>query len=122
LPVRRRRGRALYPEPASKGQYKGGDAQGNLPSTENTRPRTFTTDALGFRWTPQVSPSDPPQVIVFRGFSFVWGGGLSDDETLPAVLARELNVNVYNGARFLEDVEQPADFDRLMTKLELDQR
>jgi hypothetical protein len=99
-------------------RYSGGYAlAGNLPSSENRRRRTFTTDALGFRWTPEVRPGEPPGIIVFRGFSFVWGGSLSDEETLPAELARQLQVNAYNGARFLDDVEQPPDFDRLTAKL-----
>jgi hypothetical protein len=102
----------------SSDHYNGGYAlAGNLPSSENRRRRTFTTDASGFRWTPEVRPGEPPGAIVFRGFSFVWGGGLSDEETLPAELARQLQINVYNGARFLDDLERPPDFDRLTAKL-----
>jgi hypothetical protein len=98
--------------------YMGGEAlAANLRSRENRRPRTFTTDALGFRWTPEVRSGEPPSVVVIRGASFVWGGSLSDEETLPAELARQLGVNVYNGARFIDDEERPEDFDRLMSKL-----
>jgi hypothetical protein len=98
--------------------YKGGEAlAGNVPSNENQRLRKFTTDALGFRWTPEVRPGEPPGVLVFRGCSFVWGGGLSDEETLPSELARQLGVNAYNGARFLDDEETPADVDRLTSSL-----
>jgi hypothetical protein len=99
-------------------RYRGSGAiAGNLPSTENSRPRTFTTDALGFRWTPPVHPGELPRAIVIRGFSNTWGGSLSDTETLPAQLARRWNVNVQNGARFLEDHERPEDYDRLIDRL-----
>jgi hypothetical protein len=98
--------------------YHGADAlTANLASTENHRPRTFTTDSLGFRWTPDTKPGAVPSVMVFRGASFVWGCSLSDEETLPSQLARELHTNVYNGGRFLDDHELPADFDNLVTKL-----
>jgi hypothetical protein len=99
-------------------RYRGsGAVAGNLPSTENSRPRTFTTDALGFRWTPPVHPGELPRAIVLRGFSNTWGGSLSDDETLPAELARRWNVNVQSGARFLEDRERPEHYDRLVDRL-----
>jgi hypothetical protein len=91
---------------------------GNLPASEVYAPRRFTTDALGFRYTPPVSPGDSPAILVFRGFSFTWGAGLSDDETFASALARDLGVNVYNGARFHEDNEFPGHVDRLLGRLQ----
>jgi hypothetical protein len=90
---------------------------GNLPKTQPAHARTFRTDPLGFRYTPTARAGQPPAVVVFRGFSFVWGAGLSDGETFPAALSRELGVNVYNAARFHEDHEMPSDFDALLAKL-----
>jgi hypothetical protein len=90
---------------------------GNLPKTEPSHARTFRTDSLGFRDTPPAHVGESPAVVVFRGFSFVWGDGLSDGETFPAALSRELGVNVYNAARFHEDHEMPSDFDALLAKL-----
>ena len=92
---------------------------GNLRPTETLPLRTFTTDSLGFRYSPPVRADEPPTVLVMRGFSFTFGVGLSDDQTFPAVLARDLGENVYNGARFLNDPEMPADFDRLINKLQM---
>jgi hypothetical protein len=90
---------------------------GNLPKTEPSHARTFRTDSLGFRYTLPARVGESPAVVVFRGFSFVWGDGLSDSETFPATLSRDLGVNVYNAARFHEDQEMPADFDALLAKL-----
>jgi len=93
-----------------------GALAGNLTPTETFPHRTFTTDSLGFRYTPTVKPGGPG-VVVLRGFSFTWGAGLSDEQTFPAELARQLGENVYDAARFHEDQESPEDFDRLMRQL-----
>jgi hypothetical protein len=98
--------------------YQGGEiATGNLRQTEFLGWRTFSTDPFGFRYCPPVSPGKPIEVDVFRGLSFVWGVGLSDEETFPAQLARATGMNTYNSARFLEDPETPEDFDHLMAKV-----
>ncbi len=97
--------------------FEGGEAQaGNLRSTETLPPRTFTTDALGFRYSPPVTPGRPTSLVVFRGFSFVFGVGLGDEQTFPAALARHAGMNAYNAARFHEDPETPDDFDELVSK------
>jgi hypothetical protein len=97
--------------------------EGNEASAANLRPaqrlgwRNFTTDRFGFRFTPPVRGGAAPELVVFRGFSFIFGVGLSDEETFPAVLARQLGVNAYNAARFHDDPETPDDFDGLMAKV-----
>lgn len=55
-----------------------------------------TTDALGFRSTPFSSPS---YSMAVTGDSTIWGCGLSDDETLPYLLAEKLGMPVYNASR-----------------------
>ncbi len=90
---------------------------GNYPRTETRSPTTFTTDSVGFRYTPAAMPGAPPEILVFRGFSFTWGAGLSDEEVLPVALSRQLGVNVYDAARFHEDPELPEDMDRLLARL-----
>jgi hypothetical protein len=98
--------------------FEGDEAEaGNVPAAEHLARRRFTTDRLGFRFTPAVVPGRPPEVMVFRGFSFNFGVGLGDEETFPARLARELGVNAYNAARFHNDPEMPADYDLLTRKL-----
>jgi hypothetical protein len=98
--------------------YEGDEAQaGNLRPTESLGWRTFSTDRLGFRFTPPMRPGEPPAVVVFRGFSFVFGVALGDEQTFPAALSRQLGVNAYNAARFHEDPETPQDFDRLMSRI-----
>lgn len=97
--------------------FEGDEAEaGNLPAMERLAMRDFTTDKFGFRYTPPVRPARPADVVVFRGFSFVFGVGLGDNETFPAALARRLDANVYNASRFHEDPETPADFDNLMMR------
>jgi hypothetical protein len=91
--------------------------EGNLRPTEELPVRDFTTDRLGFRDTRPILPGKPAELVVFRGFSFTFGAGLSDDQTLPAVLERELRVNAYNAGRFHDDPETPEDFDRLMARI-----
>jgi hypothetical protein len=97
--------------------FEGGEAQaGNLPSTEPLGLRTFSTDRFGFRYCPPVAPGQPTRLVVFRGFSFIFGVGLGDEQTFPAALARHTGRNAYNAARFHEDPETPEDFDDLMAK------
>jgi hypothetical protein len=88
---------------------------GNLAPTEVLPPISFTTDANGFRATPQ--PNDgAPQVYVFKGDSFTFGGSLSDEDTFPAALARQLGVPVYNAGRFFTDDDGVKDLDHLMRR------
>jgi hypothetical protein len=97
--------------------FEGGEAQaGNLRSTEPLPYRTFSTDQFGFRYCPPVAPGKPTDLVVFRGFSFIFGVGLGDEQTFPAALARASGRNAYNAARFHEDPETPEDFDDLMAK------
>lgn len=91
--------------------------EGNVTPTERLPERTFTTDKLGFRATPPLFPGKPAELVVFRGFSFTFGAGLSDDQTLPSVLERELQVNAYNAGRFHDDPETPEDFDRMIARI-----
>jgi hypothetical protein len=98
--------------------FEGADAvAGNLTPVERLGWRNFTTDRFGFRFVPPVRNGAAPELVVFRGFSFVFGLGLSDEETFPAALARQVGVNAYNAARFHDDPETPEDFDRLMSKV-----
>jgi SGNH hydrolase-like domain, acetyltransferase AlgX len=88
---------------------------GNLAPTEVLPPMYFTTDANGFRATPQ--PNDgAPQVFVFKGDSFTFGGSLSDEDTFPAALARQLGVAVYNAGRFFTDDDGVKDLDHLIRR------
>ena len=97
--------------------FRGDDAiTGNLPAREHLPPITFSTDRFGFRNSNAVSQK-PVDMVVFRGFSFTWGAGLSDDQTLPAVLSAMLNKSVYNAARFQEDIETPEAVDALLREL-----
>ena len=97
--------------------FRGDDAiGGNLPAREHLPPITFSTDRFGFRNRNAVSQK-PVDMVVFRGFSFTWGAGLSDDQTLPAVLSALLDKPVYNAARFQEDFETPEALDALLRDL-----
>lgn len=109
----------FLPDQHIRSSYFEGDEAltGNYPRTETRPPSTFTTDPLGFRYTPAVAPGAPPEIMTFRGFSFTWGAGLSDEEIFPVALSRQLNVNVYDAARFHEDPEVPEDIDRLIERL-----
>jgi hypothetical protein len=88
----------------------------NLPPSEVRSPIRFTTDGLGFRATPGPT-GKPVEILVFEGDSFTFGAALSDDETLPAALARELGVRVYNGGRFFTDPERLVELDWLLDRL-----
>ncbi len=61
-------------------------------SLKLSHPVTFNTDQAGFRNAPL---SQAPPLVVL-GDSFVFGVGLSDEETLPAQLSKRLGVTAYN--------------------------
>jgi hypothetical protein len=97
-----------------------GDAvrEANLKPTEIRRPERFSTDALGFRLNPFVELDGAADVLVLRGFSYVYGGGLSDEHTLPATLTRLTGVGVYNGGRWhLDEIENLQDLEWLLQRL-----
>lgn len=73
---------------------------GNIQPEESRPPIWFSTDRLGYRRTPGVEPNREVEALVFGGESFAYGGGLSDDETLSAVLTREAGLKTYNAGRF----------------------
>jgi len=89
----------------------------NLPPTEARPAIRFTTDEIGFRATPYTQPGGKPRILVIEGDSFTFGAGLSDEQTFPAVLAREIGVNVYNGGRFFTDPERLVELDWLLEQL-----
>lgn len=89
---------------------------GNLPPMETRSPVTFTTDSLGFRNLNSLSPSGP-RLLVMEGDSFTFGFSLSDDETFPAVLSRQLGVPVYNAGRFVLDPERLLEMDWLIARI-----
>jgi hypothetical protein len=92
--------------------------EANLPATEWRAPERFSTDALGFRLNPHLRPGEAADVLVLRGFSYVYGAGLSDEHTLPAVLTRLTGVQVYNGGRWhLDEIENLRDLDWLLDRL-----
>lgn len=63
---------------------------------KDSAPTHVTSDELGFRTTPfRASKYE----IAVAGDSTIWGSGLSDDETLPYLLAEKLGVPVYNASR-----------------------
>ncbi len=90
---------------------------GNLPPTETRRPLRFSTDSLGFRLTPGVSPDDPMNLLLAGGSSFAYGGGLSDEETLPAVFTKSTGMKMYNGGRFFWDLQTIRELDWLLARL-----
>lgn len=90
---------------------------GNLPPTQTRPALTFSTDGFGFRATPGLSADEAPQVLVMGGDSYVWGGGLSDEQTFPALLARQLEVGVYNAGRFSMDPDGLKELDWLLERL-----
>jgi hypothetical protein len=88
-------------------------AMGNQPDMRQYRTEVFSTDAYGFRNTPQSAGQSPRVALV--GTSFSAGAGLRDDETLSARLARELGQPVYNaaGAELGDDGQLTALIERL---------
>ena len=86
----------------------------NLPPTEDMPPLKFSTDQLGFRLTPGATDEEQPQVFVFKGDSFTFGGSLSDEDTFASALERQLGVRVYNAGKFFTDVDGLKELDWLM--------
>src|SRR5688572_29922183 len=97
-----------------------GDAarEGNLRPTEHRAPVRFSTDELGYRLNPFLPDGKEADLIVLRGFSFVYGGALSDDETLPAALSRLGGIRAYNAARWhVDPYDSLPNFDWLLSEL-----
>lgn len=97
-----------------------GDAarDGNLRPTETRSTVHFSTDALGYRRNPFLPAGQEADLLVLRGFSFVYGGALSDAQTLPAALSRLGGIRAYNGARWhLDPDDNVADVDWLLSQL-----
>ena len=91
---------------------------GNLKPTE-TRPAVhFSTDAWGYRATPGVPPGAKFDLILHDGASFAYGGGLSDNETLPAVVSSTTGLKMYNGGHFFWDPPGVQCLDDLLAKTE----
>ncbi len=88
--------------------------EANLPPTETRPPIDFSTDRLGFRATPGVPPDGKIDLLLFSGASFAYGGGLSDTETLPAVMTRETGLRMYNGGHFWWDPQNLRALDWLL--------
>lgn len=91
-------------------------AAGNLPLAEGPVDIEFTTNSLGFRSTPGLEHK-PPRILVMAGSSFGYGYALSDEDTLSAVLQRELQTPVFNGSRFFTDPDGLIQLDRLLGRL-----
>ena len=75
----------------------------NQKPTETRPAIEFSTDDVGFRLTPGVSVHDKVAAVFANGASFSYGGGLSDDETFPAVFSKKTGLAMYNGGRFFWD-------------------
>jgi hypothetical protein len=82
--------------PEWRGSESGDLSRRNLMFYQKAHPTLVTTDDDGFRSTP---PLPGPHSIVMLGDSTIFGSGLSDEETLPWRLAKELGTRVFNGAR-----------------------
>ena len=80
---------------------------GNLPPTETRGPILFSSDAWGYRLTPGVPLTSKFDLVLHDGASFAYGGGLSDDETLPSVMTRQTGFRMYNGGHFFWDQPGP---------------
>lgn len=91
--------------------------KGNLSPTETRQALRFSTDSLGFRLTPGVSAGDPVEFLLTAGASFAYGGGLSDDETLPSVFTASTGMKMYNGGRFFWDPQTLRELDWLLARL-----
>jgi hypothetical protein len=89
---------------------------GNVRPSEIRPALRFSTDALGFRANPPGTPQSF-RVLAMEGDSFTFGAGLSDEDTFPAVLSRDLGAGVYNGGRFFTDPERPVEIDWLRERL-----
>lgn len=80
-----------------EGYEKGDGARRYIYSFQDSWKTIVTSDNEGFRSVPY--PADKFPILIF-GDSNTWGCGLSDDETIPWLVATHLNVPVFNGARF----------------------
>lgn len=89
----------------------------NLAPTEKMPPIKFSTDQMGFRLTPGMTQQEPPQVFVFKGDSFTFGGSLSDEDTFASTLESQLGVRVYNAGKFFTDVDGLKELNWLMGQL-----
>lgn len=89
--------------------YRNDEAHGDLAQIGNHhdvrehRVETFTTDGLGFRNDPAFLDAGPPDTLLL-GDSFGAGCGVSDDETLSAVLNAITRHRVYNAAAYMGGV------------------
>jgi hypothetical protein len=90
----------------------------NLPPSEWRPPLNFTTDELGFRRNPYLTPGARPDVLFLLGASYTYGAGLSDEETLPATFSRISGIPAYNAGRFhTDDVNNLGKLDWLLARL-----
>jgi hypothetical protein len=89
------RANASYDEARAYGDLA---AMGNLPNQRVYRHETFTTDSHGYRQNSQRQTAAKEYKILIIGDSFGVGSTVSDHETLPARLERNLTFGVYNGA------------------------
>jgi hypothetical protein len=92
-------------------------AEVNGRQTEYRPPVRFSTDGLGFRRNPYVTPDEPYEVLQLGGASFGFGGALSDEETLPAAITRASGLRVYNGGMWPQDRLSPGLLDHLLARL-----
>ena len=98
--------------------YVGGNARAaNIEPTEFTGPIRFSTDHLGFRTNPYLGVKQRPDVLFFKGDSFTYGVGLSDEQTLASVMTAKYGIPSYNGGRFHDDPEGMPELDWLLTHL-----
>jgi hypothetical protein len=74
----------------------------NLPALRHYHEERFTTDAHGFRNAPGILPP----AILLVGDSFGAGCGVNDEETLSAVMQKELDRAVYNAAGFAPSLDE----------------
>jgi len=99
-------------------RYVGGNARAaNAQPTEVVGPIVFSTDHRGFRKNPYLRSEEIPEVLFVKGDSFIYGVGLSDNETLPAVLTGQYGISSYNGARFHDDPDGMPEIDWLLGHL-----
>ena len=89
---------------------------GGVEPTEWLGPFSFTTDELGFRKTPGVTPQNA-RVLAVGGRSFLYGAALSDDQTLAATLTRAIGLPVYDGGRYYQDPDDLPNVFNLLSKL-----
>jgi len=79
-----------------------GDLSRNyLFSYQEQYPTYVSCDSDGFRSVPIQADSFPILVV---GDSHTWGYGVSDDGTIPWILAKTLHVPVFNGGRYTNNL------------------